>query len=391
MFQENAQTSLNIAQKLPSLIKTFARRSIVPAALILDNTITDSKSTEPWFESLIRALVSTYPKAVIVSVVGGVPQFVNSSKNANTAQFYERLREVQQHYALTVVDMAQMTRVLRGESGSAQPDRLWPQADFMVDAFGTALGPRNATRVQYFAHFTPRVRKTKQANYPQNHPPWPTHQYLAAAVGHALLETMSFGCKLSFGGFFLSFSPLPIPVKTVALSLDACPICLRPLSYIDAKAPPPHASDDSPAVLFGDWNWVTDEKGRAGWQSDVAGSVLRFRLRVGPSPLIALTYLVSHETFGDFRITFRTPSDGPFSRQTFDEGPFLVLKGWASSFSLPKVAIFPAKRSLLSGSAWNLLNATILGRGANTAYLYIENISPNKSRGRVKVLSLLSC
>ena len=62
-FQENAQSSLNIAQKLPAIIDEFHAKNVTPDAILLDNTITDAQFREdqPWFEVVVRALVQSFP------------------------------------------------------------------------------------------------------------------------------------------------------------------------------------------------------------------------------------------------------------------------------------------------------------------------------------------
>lgn len=400
MWQENAQGSVNIAQKLPAVMESFITKNVAPDAILLDNTIIDLRSLEPWFEVVVRALVQAYPEIVLISVVDGIPDLVNS-KESDYQNYYQWLRDVHRRYGLAVVDIAEMVRVLRNESKSgpdSRQDSLWPQAQYMINASNEV--EKDETKSEhgeiYWANFTPRVRKTKGAYYPSDHPPWPTHQYVADSVAYALLTTAYHGCLSSQ----LPLPPPPlISEETVApkSKIDACPVCLAPLSRINAKSPPStdmniNGVDDPVTVVCGDWKWVTDDRNRAGWQSDEVGSLIRFRLKISADPLITMTYMASHSTFGDLRVTFRTPEKPPLacgdiSNMTL---PSLTLEGWIPSFSLSQVIIFPARQDTHSWGGWKLLNATVLGQSADYVDLYVEN--PNKNgRKRVKIQMLTSC
>ena len=186
---------------------------------------------------------------------------------------------------LAVVDVAKMVQHLRlhgSESGGAQSltqnsiddyrqrqrrhhpifteaynnenstiiDLLWPQASDMIRANGTII-PDEAAEVRhgevYWLNFLPRSRKTKLAWYPQNHPPWATHQYVADSVMHALLRVASvgLGCGgqddddgvdrdgIMRRGNSSSLEETVSPRET----LIGCFICRSFLSRIDAKSP----------------------------------------------------------------------------------------------------------------------------------------------------------
>lgn len=413
MWQENTQGSVNIAQKLPAFIESFRSKDVTPDAILLDNSVSDSQH-EPWFEAIVRVLLQTYPGVLIVSIVDAMPKLLRLPYND-----YEWLRSVQQHYELAAVDLPEMYRVLRNESSdgaaTAQQDRLWPQASYMVSASGEKQYDPGIIGEAYWANFVPRVRKTVVANYPDNHPPWPTHQYVADTVAHALLRTASRGCFL-MGKIQQQKQLIPrlLPKNTVASKekVDACPICLDPLSRIDAKAPQPPSLDSNSSivnVVCGDWKWVTDDRNRAGWQSDEPGSLIRFRVRVSATtPLIAMTYMASYATFGDFRVTFRTSDKGPLMgcgdiSNNSTTLPYLQLGGRLTEYSLSKTITFPSQRNPYSQYAWELLNATVLSQKKekqemkndsvadyDDVDLYVENIVTH-GRKRVKIEMITTC
>ena len=429
MYQENAQGSANIAQKLPSILDDFRNRNEVPDAILLDNSITDLGygMSKPWFEAVVRALLQSYPEAVVLSLVDAVPQYVDLPGNRDYKGKYAKwMRRVQEHYGLAVVNVADMVRHLRllaanananGTSGggdhhhhddtvrrsigdyrqrqrrqhpvvvdggayknenSGVVDLLWPQADVMITSDGAIL--RDGDYMQnwkgvYFLNFLPLTRKTKIAWYPQNHPPWPTHQYVADAVMRALLgvAAMGLGCGGGGGGggrgddgnngrVGRNSSSSYSPEETVSPreTLKHCFICRSPTTRIDAKSPhhaggrsvanltssAPAARDDDDhraavAVTCGDWRWTTDSRKRSGWQSDRGGSLMRFRLGIGGNgkllPTLSLTYMRSHESFGRFLVTFRAVSrreaNGPSSPPSLlgcdDVGKFRDIGGGA--------------------------------------------------------------
>jgi hypothetical protein len=255
MYQENAQGSNNIAQKMPSFIHEFRNRNVTPDAILLDNSMIDVKFgiERPWFEAIVRVFLSTYPDVVIISVVDAVPSFVDVPGNYDyNHTFAPWLRRVQEHYGLAVVDVAKMVRHMRlhgndddgggGNRGivrgsiddyrqrrqrrlqhpkvlswhslrrwlvrrgiiageysnedSAIIDLLWPQSTDMITPNGTIMHNLKDDFDDgevYWLNFLPMSRKTKWAWHPQNHPPWATHQYVADAVMHALMGVANVG------------------------------------------------------------------------------------------------------------------------------------------------------------------------------------------------------
>jgi len=155
-------------------------------------------------------------------------------------------------------------------------------------------------------------------------------------------------------------------------------------------------SNDSAAnapvsVVCGDWRWVTDDRDRAGWQSDEYGSLIRFRLQMSADPVIALTYMTSHLTFGDLLVAFQTSDKPPLTCGDILKKrlPSLTLKGRRSEFSLPKTTIFSAEDGR-SPEARSLFQETVVGQSAAYLDLYVEN--PNTDgKTRIKIQKLSSC
>ena len=350
MYQENTQGSVNIAQKMPSIIEEYYNRNVTPDAILLDNTIIDKNYgiAKPWFEAIVRAFIESFPDTVIVSMVSAIPSFVNISENNEYDGIYPSwMQQVQSHYGLAVVDFGMMVRHMRlnlnntifKNVDSKAIDLLWPQADQMMSKNGSAVfDMEQETGEVYWLNYLPLTRKTKGAYYPQNHPPWSTHQYVADTVMHALLQIVNVGLSCTDSQedndtianirydkigweypFFMNETVSP------SEKLNECFICRSPLARIDAKSSlytnGQHTTNvldddsindvttaDNVMVTCGDWQWVTDNRRRSGWQSDQKGSLILFRLKIDNDkklPTMSLTYMKSHEMFGNLMVSFR--------------------------------------------------------------------------------------
>ena len=433
MFQENAQTSGNIAQKLPSILdEYYTTKNVKFDVIILDNTITDinAERKRPWFEAIVRLLVKVSPDTVIISLVDALPRILSATSGGDGShdeQFpHEKhyvtwIHDVQRHYGLTVVDIARMAGILRNKS-STEEDLLWPQTEgTMISSNGTMLddvqSDRAGTTPVYWSNFLPKVRKTKYAYYPANHPPWPTHQYVADSVMYALLRVieMGLGCdnegsEPSSTGEINNETATTVAPKE---DVDGCFICMNPLARIDAKSPQYRnigsASNadsttniTSSIISSGDWTWVTDERGKLGWQSEQFGSIIRFRLKISDKPSITITYMRSHATFGSLRVTFRTVPSPPLREADMDHLengtiPSLLLTGGIPQFSLWETTAFPYRQDHNDVNAmekWNLLNATVLSQMGSNSVEYIDMyvVNPNKSgKTRIKIQTVTSC
>ena len=265
------------------------------------------------------------------------------------------------------------------------------------------------------------------ALYPENHPPWVTHQYVADSVMYALLKVIEKGLGCDDYQKLSSTPTVPIlPKKTVATKevMNNCFICLSPLSRIDARMPKyvdnknitttddykntkSNYQNNEVVVTCGDWKWVTDERKRSGWQSEQYGSIIKFRLKIGKNPTISLTHMKSHQNFGKLKITLqpRTKQDASpilgcndihkFQDKTLI--PSLSISGEIPRFSLWDTKVFPGKIDYFdvnSQSAWELLNQTVLSKlNDDIEYVDMYVMNPNEiSRSRrIKIQTVTSC
>ena len=164
--------------------------------------------------------------------------------------------------------------------------------------------------------------------------------------------------------------------------------------------------EDPVVVTCGDWKWVTDDRKRSGWQSDLAGSLIRFRLKVRDIPTLSLTYMTSHATFGNFRVAFQpisnaktTPvmgcSDVPkFNNQTLL--PSMRLEGKRQQFSLWETFVFSGKLDSNDGAVNQVMKKTVLdkideSRDIEYIDMYVFNDNYYGNKKRVKIQTVTSC
>jgi len=432
MLQQNAQASNNVMHRLPSLIDEYQSNNKTLDLLLLNNGITDRmKGESTWFEAVVRVVLEYFPQIVIISIVDGIPDFVDDS-NAYAQEFLRSFITTQDHYNLTRIDFAKMCRILRDSDEEnyadlrqqyPQSSLLWPQVNELMFANGTFLTEEFPDfmyhgKQLYWANYTPRVAKTKSAYYPTNHPPWTTHQYVADSVLYTLLSLLNSGMGCDGAGPTIQrVTRPPLPETTVAdkAEVERCFVCLKPTDQLDART---HQvvvnatetniiNHESPVVVTcGDWKWVTDERKRSGWQSDQAGSLIRFRLKVSEIPTISLTYMKSHATFGSFRVAFQpisksndtTPLMGcsdvaKFTNQTLF--PSLRLEGKRQQFSLWDTFIFSGKLDSNEGMANEVMKKTVLEKMDSKEVEYIDMYVLNDNYfgnvKRVKIQTVTSC
>ncbi len=430
MLQQNAQGSNNVMHRLPSLIDEHQSKNKTLDLLLLNNGISDRKGRYgdmgAWFEAVVRVVLEHFPQIVIISIVDGIPEFLDDF-NAHAQGFLRSFITTQEHYNLTRIDFAKMCRILRDsdeENYAAlrhqypQSSLLWPQVSTFMYANGTALteevsGFRHKNLHLYWANYTPRLEKTKIAYYPTNHPPWTTHQYVADSVLYTLLSLLNSGMGCDGAGSTIQReTEPPLPEATVAdkAEVERCSACLKPSDQLDARthqvvvnATGTNSSDKSPVVVTcGDWKWVTDERKRSGWQSDQAGSLIRFRLKVSGIPFISLTYMTSHATFGSFRVTFQPISKANNTTQLMgcNQTPFpfpsMRLKGKRQQFSLWDTFIFSGKLDSNYGMANKVMKKTVLemiDQSKDVEYIdmYVLNDNYDGNETRVKIQTVTSC
>jgi hypothetical protein len=434
MLQANAQASNNVMHRLPSLIEEYHSNNKTMDVLLLNNGISDLHRGAIWFEAVVRVVLEHFPQIVIISLVDGIPEFVGNG-DEYAQGFLGSYINVQDHYNITRIDIAKMSRLLRDSDQKIysalrqqypESSLLWPQVDKLMYANGTTLteeysGVRPGGLPIYWANYTPRVEKTRIAYYPTNHPTWTTHQYVADSVLYTILRVLTTGmrCNVSMTQREVAAKP-PLPVTTVAdkAEVERCFACLKSKDQLDARvlkvvANGTNNSDElsvseSPVVVTcGDWKWVTDERKRSGWQSDQAGSLIRFRLKVSEVPTFSLTYMTSHASFGSFLVSFqpisKTNSSQPlmgcndvakFENQT--HLPSMRIEGRRAQFSLWDTFIFSGKLDSNDYSANELMKKTVLdkmgeSKDIENIDMYVLNSNYYGHEKRVKIQTVTSC
>jgi len=441
MLQANAQASNNVMHRLPSLIEEYHSNNKTLDVLLLNNGITDRRDREDrgaiWFEAVVRVVLEHFPQILIISLVDGIPEFVGKEDaSMNIHGFLGSYVIAQDHYNVTRIDFAKMSRLLRDsdkEIYSAlrqqypESSLLWPQVNKLMYANGTTLKEeycwvRSGGLPIYWANYTPRVEKTKSAYYPTNHPPWTTHQYVADSVLYTLLRVLKtgIGCNGSRTQREIAAKP-PLPETTVAdkAEVERCFVCLKPRDQLDARIMKvvvngTNSSDElsvreSPVVVTcGDWEWITDERKRSGWQSDQAGSLIRFRLKVSEVPTLSLTYMTSHASFGHFRVSFQPISKANISSQPlmgcsdvakFENEthlPSIWMEGRRPQFSLWDTFTFSGKLDSNDDKVNKVMKKTVLdkmGESNDIEYvdMYVLNSNYYGHEKRVKIQTVTSC
>ena len=405
--------------------------------LILNNGISDRVNKEGaiWFEAVIRSVLQHFPKALIIALVDGIPNFVGNGDDY-AQNFLRSYTIVQDHYNLTRIDFARMSRLLRDSDEKTYSilrqqyrgsSMLWPQENNLMYANGTILeeefsGVRRNGLPLYWANYTPRVEKTKHAYYPSNHPPFTTHQYVCDSVLYTLLRVLKTGLDCDGSrtqkGNAAKHS---LPETTVSNKIDVerCLVCLKPRHQLDARVlnvieNGTNDSDElsvreSPVVVTcGDWKWITDERKRSGWQSDQAGSLIRFRLKVSEVPIFSITFMKSWQTFGSFRVSFQPVSKMEARSQPLmgcndvtkfehkTELPSIHLDGIRSQFSLWDTSIFSGKLDSPDQAINEVMEKTVIdkmGELNDTEYvdMYVLNSNYFGHKKRVKIQTVTSC
>ena len=430
MLQRNAQSSNNVMYNLPSLIEECRLENKTLDVIILNNAITDmSAKGAVWFEAVIRVLLEHFPRILIISILDGLPRFVE-----NHQELLERYNFTQNHYNLTRIDFAKMCRVLKYSDEKSykalrqqypQSSLLWPQVPHMMYPNGTII-PSDISDIiynglpQYWANYTPRVEKMAVAHYPTNHPPWPTHQYVADSVLYTLLSVLKtgMGCDDSRTQREIATQP-PLPeIVTDKNDIRTFTACLKPIDQLDAQVLTTLVTETgtnsdklsvrkSPVVVTcGKWEWITDARKRSGWQSDKAGSMIKFRLKVSEIPIISLTYMTSHATFGNLRVAIQpiskadtTPLLGcsdvaKFANETLL--PSFRLSGKSQKYSLWATHIFSGRLDSKIRELNNFVEKTLINKMRNSKDIeyidmYILNDGAKIHEQTVKIKTVLSC
>jgi hypothetical protein len=212
-----------------------------------------------------------------------------------------------------------------------------------------------------------------------------------------------------------------LPKSTIAKleEVERCFVCLKPIQQLDARVLESvvngtngsnelSVTESHVVVTCGDWKWITDERKRSGWQSDKAGSLIRFRLKVSSEvPILSLTYMTSHTSFGDFHLSFVPVSKANINRTLmgcsdvtkFENQsllPSMILKGKRPDFSLWDTFVFSGKLDSHEDMANEVMKKTvmdILAKSKDIEFIdvYVLNNDYYGNQGRVKIQTVTSC
>jgi hypothetical protein len=443
MLQANGQASQNIVQRLPSLIDEYDSINKTLDVIILNNGIIDLFRPRPWFEAVIRVIQTYFPQTMIINLIDGTPEFVSWNNGEDTVKGGELSRfrnymKTHDHYNIARLDLAKMCLLLKYSDMERyrtlrqqypESSLLWPQVAKMMYGNKTTLRKDQPMITHsglplYWANYTPRVEKTKVAYFPTNHPPFTTHQYVADSVLYTLLRLLKAGIRCDDNNMMnreeIAVKPA-LPKSTIAKleEVERCFVCLKPIQQLDARVLESvvngtngsnelSVTESHVVVTCGDWKWITDERKRSGWQSDKAGSLIRFRLKVSSEvPILSLTYMTSHTSFGDFHLSFVPVSKANINRTLmgcsdvtkFENQsllPSMILKGKRPDFSLWDTFVFSGKLDSHEDMANEVMKKTvmdILAKSKDIEFIdvYVLNNDYYGNQGRVKIQTVTSC
>ena len=339
---EHGATSVIALQRLAVVISGLPQP---PDLILLDFLVTDVVTPDQsigtiGYESLIRTTIELVPHAQIMLLEAGCRNCVNSQ------YVLHRRRQIAQRYDIPVVDYAAMVEFhnRRGpvEKRDKGPDLLWPTQDPDLDGPYVKVGAE-------WPNFQPILNTTKTACCPNNHPPWPVHQYVSDSFAYAFMELL----KGKEGGCNLDDEKDPIGMSFHSQKdLAKYPSCTRPLVWHDSLASQ-NRSDIAPKTLQGKWRLFEDKPGRPGWITTELGSTISFPIRFSRvRPVLAITYLRSYANLGVAQVKFTAHSG---------KSNYVTLDGrWSKNFSLPDTAFFIDRPD---GKSGNLLGDALESDG----------------------------
>eukprot|EP00747_Dinoflagellata_sp_TGD_P212533 gnl/TRDRNA2_/TRDRNA2_85617_c0_seq1.p1 gnl/TRDRNA2_/TRDRNA2_85617_c0~~gnl/TRDRNA2_/TRDRNA2_85617_c0_seq1.p1 ORF type:complete len:373 (-),score=35.90 gnl/TRDRNA2_/TRDRNA2_85617_c0_seq1:378-1340(-) len=275
---------------------------------------------------MILSLRRVAPNAQLLLMEAGCPHCL---AKAHLLQLH---RDVARHYNLPVVDYAAMVaQHNRASPNSTGPDMLWP---FSAPANqpGTPFTQIGAS----WPNFVPKQKVTHQTCEATNHPPWQVHQYVADAVTYALRQMLDSTCKRK-GRISLTQDAAPFRPLSPGHELDRVTACVQPLSSYSATRP-----SEKPTVVSGNWTLYEDVAGRPGWISTEQGSIIRFPVRIGRSPMLTITYLHSYKGLGNAKVSLIAGSGS--STNTVLEGM------WSKKYSLLDTKFYIGRMDGLDGN-----------------------------------------
>lgn len=289
-----------------------------PADLvILDLFVNDQVSSDDAavsYEALIRSIITSLPHAQLLLIEDGGRDCLKKQAMLSAR------RKLARHYGLPVVDYAAMVQMSKSAGRNVtnvdellaidtqHPDMLWPLRDPDLDPTHQFI-----VRGTPWPHFLPHVRVVDEVCCPENHPPWPVHQYMADAVGYVLLQMLGSACR----GRKLGTRELPAPSNTEA-QLARYPTCRVFASYYSSREASGFQSASAetvalPDVLSGDWILAEDVAGKPGWIATAPGSTISFPVFLGQQPVLAVSYLRSYEGLGHAKFTLVSPEGSSYS------------------------------------------------------------------------------
>eukprot|EP00929_Paragymnodinium_shiwhaense_P098670 TRINITY_DN6015_c0_g1_i2.p1 TRINITY_DN6015_c0_g1~~TRINITY_DN6015_c0_g1_i2.p1 ORF type:complete len:616 (-),score=69.00 TRINITY_DN6015_c0_g1_i2:894-2741(-) len=258
------------------------------------NSITGDEAMGAGFEKLLMSLQEIAPAAQLLVVQDGCARCIERMHLQKT---------VTMHHNIPIVDYAALT----AKYNYATPGQYGkiPKAPPRGSKEGppTRLWIREAYKQWYkgviWPNFVPRTEQLSRVPYPEDHPNWVVHQYVADTVVYSLRMMLEDACE----GNERTKMPPVTSTYWKKESLNKFPACKAPSSYYSARrAFLKDASQPSlkPTVVKGDWKLFEDRPGKAGWIGTRPGSVLEFPVKTSSlgGGAISVSYLTSYEGVG---------------------------------------------------------------------------------------------
>ena len=339
---EHGATSVIALQRLGVVIGGMPQP---PDLILLDFLVTDVVTPDSdigtiGYESLLRTALDLVPDAQIILFEAGCRNCINSQ------YALRRRRQLARQYNIPVVDFAAMVEFHNRQGPSnergSELDLLWPTQEPELNGPFIVVGKE-------WPNFQPKVNTTKGVCCPNNHPPWPIHQYVSDSFAFVFVELLKEqgGCQNEVDGSIgKSFHTQE--------ELAKYPSCTKPLVWHDALAVN-NRSHVGPSTVRGKWRLFEDKPGRPGWITTEIGSSISFPIRFSRvRPVLAITYLRSYANLGVAQVKF-TAHSGKSNTVTLDGR-------WSKNFSLPDTAFFIDRPDGMNG---NLLGDALESDGYN--------------------------
>eukprot|EP00928_Gymnodinium_smaydae_P011050 TRINITY_DN14130_c0_g1_i1.p1 TRINITY_DN14130_c0_g1~~TRINITY_DN14130_c0_g1_i1.p1 ORF type:complete len:623 (-),score=66.71 TRINITY_DN14130_c0_g1_i1:3-1871(-) len=295
VLSNRAEHGANPATVLSGIGAVVAAMDEHPDLVIVDYLVSDITDNAVEFESLIRSLRTLLPETQMLIFNDACETCIERAPLR---------RRIAEHYEIPMVDYAAMVAHERSTRppGFSQ-ERLWPSSTSVppMEATGTFTQMKAAWK-----DFEPTVYVFGMTAEPINHPPWPVHQYVADAIGNAILRMLADVC----GNKELKRDEDLAQKKPVNSQedLDKLPVCLHPLTYFSAAeeiCSTPARNTSYPFLMNakGGWELKEDVKDRPGWIATKAGATISFPVRFGMHPTLTITYLRSYAGVGNAEAT----------------------------------------------------------------------------------------